>query len=516
MTVRFYSSIAQQTTLTSSISSATTVINVAATTGFPGTTPFTLALDYAAPNEELVEVTLIAGTSLTVTRAVDGTSATLHNAGALVRHVSSARDFADSRFHENSTTGVHGLAGGSAIVGTNDTQTLTNKTFIDATGTLNRILIKNGATGGAWTTTVQGDSAQPSADLSNWKPDVASNTVALVANDGNVKVINRNSTQDSSITDYRMRVTKSDGTTDVYSVRSSGAVNTKLSNASNGFTVIPQDDSSTSTARAFTVRNSADSAVRATWFTHGGISLVGTAPSVPQMYVQAPATMTTDILQVKDSTPTTLFAIGNAGKTFMEKGARVIGDSAAAAVVTEIKAGSASSGSLTNWEDETGALVGSMSRIGLMTMKDIFVSQGVWTSYTPVLTAATTNPTIGNGSIIGRYYTVGRTVFFAMEFVFGSTSTAGSGAWSFSLVPGRNVGNNAGTPVFVASCNGSVAGNRFHADGTLAPTASTFQMFAPTATGNCALTNVSQTVMGGAWANGNFIRVTGMYEADVS
>jgi hypothetical protein len=516
LTTRFYSSISQQTTLTSSISGATTVINVAATTGFPSSTPFTLALDYSAPNEELVEVTLIAGTSLTVTRAIDGTSATVHNAGALVRHVSSARDFADSRFHENSTTGIHGLAGGSAIVGTNDVQTLSNKTFIDATGTLNRILIKNGPTGGAWTTTVQGDAAQPSADLQNWKPDVASNTVALVANDGNIKVINRSTTQDSSITDYRLRVTEFDGTTDVFSVRSSGAVNTKLSNSSNGYTVIPENDSAVSTARAFTIRNSADSAVRSAWFTHGGLSLVGTAPSVPQLYVQAPATMTTDIMQVKDSTPTTLFAVGSAGKTFMEKGARVIGDSAAAAVVLELKAGSASSGSVTNWEDETGALVGSFSRTGLMTARDLFLTNAVWTAYTPVLTAATTNPTVGNGSIIGRFYTIGKTVLFAMEFVFGSTSTAGSGAWSFSLPPLHNVTNASGTPVFVASANGSVAGNRFHADGTLAPTASTFQLFAPTATGNCALTNVSQTVMGGAWANGNFIRITGMYESDTS
>lgn len=514
MTVRFYSSIAQQTTLTSSISAATTVINVAATTGFPGTTPFTLALDYNSANEELVEVTLIAGTSLTVTRAIDGTSATLHNAGALVRHVSSARDFADSRFHENSATGIHGLAGGSAIVGTNDTQTLTNKTFVDATGTFNRILIKNGPTGGAWTTTVQGDAAQPTADLQNWKPDVASNATALVANDGNFKVINRNGTQDSSITDYRMRVTKFDGTTDVYSVRSSGAVNTKLSNSSNGFTVIPENDSSASTARAFTIRNSADSAVRATWFTHGGISLIGTAPSVPQLYVQAPASMTTDIFQVKDSTPTTLVAVGSTGKLFAQQSARVI-DAGGGGIGLETRAAAGTS-LIQAWQNSGASNVASMDPAGKLTVADFFMTGGVWTAYTPVLTAATTNPTIGNGSIIGRYALYGKTVHFAMEFVFGSTSTAGSGAWSFSLPPLHNVTNAAGTPVFVANCNGSVAGNRFHADGTLAPTASTFQMFAPTATGNCALTNVSQTVMGGAWANGNFIRVTGTYETDVS
>lgn len=514
MTVRYYSSIALQTTLTSSISAATTVINVGSTAGFPSTTPFTLALDYNAPNEELVEVTLVAGTSLTVTRAIDGTSATLHNAGAFVRHVSSARDFADSRNHENSTTNVHGLAPGSAIVGTNDAQTLQNKTFVDATGTLNRVLIKNGATGGAWTTTVQGDPSQTTTDLQNWKPTGASNAVALVANNGNFKVINKDATQDSSATDYRLQATKSDGTTDVFSVRSSGAVNTKLTNSSNGFTVVPQDDSPTSPARAFTIRNSTDSATRSAWFTHGGISILGTAPSVPQLYVQAPASMTTDIAQVQDSTSTTLVAVGSTGKLFAQKAARIT-SAGGSDIALETRAVAGTS-LIQAWQDSTNSNVASMSPAGQLNVTDFFMSGGAWSAYTPALTAAVTNPTVGNGSLIGRYRMYGKTVHFALEFVYGSTSTAGSGAWSFSLPPGHLVTNVANTPVFVATCNGSVGGFRFHADATLAPTASTFQMFAPTTTTNNALTTVQQTVMGNAWANGNFIRVTGTYETDVS
>ena len=103
MTVRFYSSTAAETTLTASITSGNTSIQVGSVTGFPVLTPYTLALDYESATEELVEVTGAAGTTLTVTRAIDSTSATAHNAGARVRHVSSARDFADSRAHENAS-----------------------------------------------------------------------------------------------------------------------------------------------------------------------------------------------------------------------------------------------------------------------------------------------------------------------------------------------------------------------------------------------------------------------------
>ena len=159
---RFYSSVAQATTLTGSITPSTTVIMVASTAGFPGSTPFTLALDYNQSNEELVDVTSVAGFSLTVTRAVDATSASSHNAGAVVRHVSSGRDFADSRAHEVASTNVHGVTGaGNALVGTLSTQTLVNKTLTRATGSLQRVDIYNT---GSWVTDVIGDSTNPTFD----------------------------------------------------------------------------------------------------------------------------------------------------------------------------------------------------------------------------------------------------------------------------------------------------------------------------------------------------------------
>lgn len=128
----FYSNTAVQTTLAGSISNASLTITVAAVTGFPISYPYVLALDFGGTTEELVTVTSAAGTVLTLgTRGFSGTSAQSHTLGAVVRHVYNAQDATDFRTHEVATGAVHGVA--STIVGTTDTQTLTNKTLTSPT-----------------------------------------------------------------------------------------------------------------------------------------------------------------------------------------------------------------------------------------------------------------------------------------------------------------------------------------------------------------------------------------------
>jgi len=112
--------------LVGGITGAAASLIVDTVTGLP-TGPFTLMLDPGVATEEIVEVTAAGGTTLTVTRGVDGTSAQAHTNGAEVRHAYSARDFQDSRNHEANTTTAHGVTG--AIVGTTNVQTLTNKTL---------------------------------------------------------------------------------------------------------------------------------------------------------------------------------------------------------------------------------------------------------------------------------------------------------------------------------------------------------------------------------------------------
>lgn len=140
--MRYYSSIAQPTTLATNISNSATTISVVATVGYPTSFPFTAALDAEGASEELVDVTAIAGNVWTVARGVDGTSAQAHSAGAAVRHSSSGRDFAEAQAHINATSGVHGVTG--ALVGTTNTQTLSNKTLSSPT-------ITSGALSGTFT-----------------------------------------------------------------------------------------------------------------------------------------------------------------------------------------------------------------------------------------------------------------------------------------------------------------------------------------------------------------------------
>lgn len=55
------------------------------------------------------------------------------------------------------------------------------------------------------------------------------------------------------------------------------------------------------------------------------------------------------------------------------------------------------------------------------------------TAYTPAWTTTGTAPSLGNGTLTGAAYTFGKLRVFRIAFTAGSTTTFGTGTWSFSL-----------------------------------------------------------------------------------
>jgi len=83
---------------------------------------------------------------------------------------------------------------------------------------------------------------------------------------------------------------------------------------------------------------------------------------------------------------------------------------------------------------------------------------GEWRDYTPTWQSSGGWPTLGNGSIYGRYAVIGKTVHARIALTLGSTSVQGSGAWYFGVPV---VSAAAGESV-VGTARGFCAGNNYN------------------------------------------------------
>ena len=175
-TRRQYKGAAVATTTTNSLNTSDTSVSLASTTGWPSTAsvPFYVVIDPGTSAEEKCSAT-ISGSTLTLTRAQDDTTASSHSSGATIYPVFTANDAdeANELVSKLTTKGDMLVTDGTSLnrlaVGGNGTllvadSTATNGVAWLTAGTANYLLTANGA-GNALTWTapaavVTGDSDQ--------------------------------------------------------------------------------------------------------------------------------------------------------------------------------------------------------------------------------------------------------------------------------------------------------------------------------------------------------------------
>lgn len=446
---RFYSSVAPQTSLAAGIGPSDATCQLLSTTGLPGSFPFTLAIDYGAATEELVDVTNLSGLTATITRAVDGTSAAAHASGAFVRHVSSARDFTAANIHESSTSGVHGVVGN--VVGDSDTQTLSNKTLTAAimnSPTINGAAVSGTFTGsptfsGTLTAKSSGAAVIPfvvdtvsgqTADLVNWR--VNGTTISKVDVNGilrgpgavltgtNPAVNTLAVTGAAAQSAYILAVSNTVGSP-IFSVDPNG-------NAQ----VLPTGTGSGNTYLQVSGPNSGST----------GAKILQLTPSVG-----GPAfTVTNDnpLLATAPTVQSTALSVtnGSANTTGL-----IVNSTSTAALLADMQKSGVSK---FNVDQNGNALAqGDVQAVG--NVYGANVTNAAHT-YTPTISGGAL--TLGNGTITGRWVLSGSAYIIQIHIAFGSTSSlAATGGLTFSLPAGVQGGVNdaVGTGYFTKTSGGA-------------------------------------------------------------
>jgi hypothetical protein len=145
-------------------------------------------------------------------------------------------------------------------------------------------------------------------------------------------------------------------------------------------------------------------------------------------------------------------------------------------------------------------------RITAQRLNDI---SGLWVAYTPAWSSSGTQPAIGNGTITGRYALTGGTVDFVVKVTMGSTTTYGTGNYSFSLPFTAAAGADMIGDVFVG--DSSVGAGGYSGGGAVYITTGATDVSAYV--GATGATSVMGATAPQTFASGDRIWIQGRYEA---
>jgi hypothetical protein len=169
MTTRLYSSISQETTLTSSLagsSSATTMVVNSASALLASITPtgtqtFTVVIDPDTALEEIVDVVYPSApgsNTLTIVRGIETSAIIAHSAGAKVRHMASGRDFREANTHIEGTLAGHAATTSAELRGVISDETGTGSLVFGTSPTISSPTITGtGAIAGTFTGNITGN-----------------------------------------------------------------------------------------------------------------------------------------------------------------------------------------------------------------------------------------------------------------------------------------------------------------------------------------------------------------------
>jgi hypothetical protein len=395
---RQYSSNASTTTLNSGVTSSDLTFSLKPFTGWilsaSPSSPMTIIVDPDTASEEVCTVTGISGTSVTVLRGVDGTSAQAHNAGAVVKHGVSARDFAEPANHIDNVTSAHGLTIANVTTLSN-TQVFTNKSIDATSNTLTNI----------------GNSAIAAAAAI--VPTKISGTAVTQADTGTVT-----------------STMIADGTIVNADINASAAIATsKL--AANTVTV-----GSTSVALGGTAA------------TVSGLTLA--SPTITTGVTGTGIISNTNLANSSVTVGSTAVALGGTAATVA--GLTLTSPVLNTPTLSGTVAGTASlTGTTLTSSTVNGATLDAASTIGGISGTTIAADHGAWNPYTPLISGTGWSATTSIPTNC-RYLLVGKTCFINYKIKWPSNTSAGAGFLSISLpYSARKVGTGLDmeTPIFI-------------------------------------------------------------------